>query len=84
MNEPTNLTILNEISEIKALMDGIQKSRADQVDDLLFSALLILTQITNEISEPNFTPENTLVHCNRLRSFLTDASLVLGGTSTTQ
>jgi hypothetical protein len=79
MSTVTNHMILAEVSAIKALMEGLEKSRAGKVDDLLFSALLILTETTNTLSEPNFEPEKILLHCNQLRAFLMDARLVLEG-----
>lgn len=79
MSEATNQMILDEVSAIRALMEGIEKVRADQVDDLLFSALLMLTEITNTLSEPNFAPEKILLSCDHLRAFLTDARLALEG-----
>ena len=60
-------------------MEGMEKSRADQVDGLLYSGLLMLTEIINTLSEPNFAPEKILLHCDHLRAFLTDARLVLEG-----
>lgn len=79
MSKATNQMIFDEVSAIRALMEGMKKTRADKVDDLLFSALMMLTEITNSLSEPNFAPEKILLHCGHLRAFLMDARLVLEG-----
>lgn len=79
MSEVTNQMIFDEVSAIRALMEGIEKSRADKVDDLLFSALLMLSEITSTLGTPDFAPEKPLRDCEHLRAFLMDARLVLEG-----
>lgn len=79
MTKATNQMILEEVSTIRKIMECIEKTRADKVDDLLFSALLMLTEITNTLDEPNFAPEKIMLHCGHLRAFLMDARLVLEG-----
>ena len=70
MCEAVDQKILDELSAIRALMEGREKSQADRADDLLRCALLDLTEITETLGEPNFAPEKILLHCEHLLTLL--------------
>jgi hypothetical protein len=79
MCEAVDQKILDELSAIRALIEGREKSQADRADDLLRCALLDLTEITETLGEPNFAPEKILLHCEHLLTLLQGARLVLAG-----
>lgn len=79
MSTTTNQMILGEIRAIKSLLNGLEKSQASKADDLLFRALVMLSKITETLSEPDFAPEQIMLYCEHLRAFLMDARLVLEG-----
>lgn len=79
MCEAVDQKILDELSAIRALIVGREKSQADRADDLLRCALLDLTEITETLGEPNFAPEKILLHCEHLLTLLQGARLVLAG-----
>ena len=59
MCEAVDQKILDELSAIRALIEGREKSQADRADDLLRCALLDLTEITETLGEPNFAPKKS-------------------------
>ncbi len=79
MTKPTNSDILDELRQIRKIIDREEKSKIADVDDYLFSALLMVVNIRNTLSEPDFSPEQIVEYCRRLQSFLTDARLLIEG-----
>lgn len=79
MIKPTNSDILDELRQIRKIIDREEKSKIADVDDYLFSALLMVVNIRNTLSEPDFSPEQIVEYCRRLQSFLTDARLLIEG-----